>query len=116
MLIPERVKLVAGQTGIIFSGAMYQYATPLRSEVSRQQGGKAAASWIELSLDADPGVYRQRADVRTEPFAFVLASYLVPEPDPELYDPPFERDDEELSPEDVRHAFEFAGADEDDDE
>ena len=107
---------MAGQIGIMFSGAMYQYATPLRSEVSRQQGGKAAASWIELSLDADPGVFRQRTDVRTEAFAFVLASYLAPEPDPDLYDPPFERDEEELSPADVRRVFEYAGADEEEDE
>ena len=108
LLHAQRVKISAGQVGLLFSGTVYQYATPLRSQVSRAASKLAEASWLEVTIDTNPGVYRQRADMRAEPFAFVLATYLAPDPDPDLYDPPHEREDEALDPSDVRGIFDDA--------
>ena len=108
LLIAQRAKLSVGQVGLLFSGSVYQYATPLRSQVPRAASKQTEASWIEVTIDTNPGVYRQRADMRAEPFAFVLAPYLTPEPDPDLYDPPYEREEDELEASDVRGIFDNA--------
>jgi hypothetical protein len=105
--------MMAGQIGVLFSGSVYQYAVPLRSEVSRTQFRSAAASWLEITFDADPEVYRQRTDLREDPFACVLASYLTPDPDPELFNPPYERGcgDEALTAPEVQSVFNFSSVD-----
>ncbi len=92
LMKPEHVKIEEGETLLIYSGSLFQYAVKERDEGRRVDKNVVSGVWAEVLIDEQDECERYVTDVRDAPFAFVLTDYFKTIPDRDDFDERYVRD------------------------